>query len=85
MFDKETRTVKVLDLSSCRESLFEGTYRRLLTPTGCELFRAPESFDSTYSKEVDLWAAGVILFLLIFRRHPFHQPGYFNLISMFLF
>ena len=33
---------------------------------------APELFNNTiYSKEIDIWSCGIILYILEFGKHPF--------------
>ena len=46
---------------------------RLFDLVGVGSYLAPEYFsDDGYSSEVDIWAAGVLLFFLILRKYPFN-------------
>ena len=46
---------------------------RLFDLVGVGSFLAPEYFsEDGYGPEVDIWAAGVLLFYLLLRKYPFN-------------
>ncbi len=50
--------------------LFETTFQTEM-PAGTYAYMSPESLNGCYSRQADLWAAGVILYLMIQGRPPF--------------
>jgi serine/threonine protein kinase len=43
---------------------------------GTAIFMAPEQINrKTYSKRVDMWACGIIMYMLIEGRHPLYETG----------
>ena len=61
---------------------------RLKDHCGTEIYMAPEMvMHEDYSKYVDIWAAGVIMYILISGHHPLYDPGddkyiYWNKLQM---
>jgi serine/threonine protein kinase len=49
----------------------------MMTKTGTPLFRAPEIINSlSYSNKVDIWAAGLVLYMLFSGgHHPFREES----------
>lgn len=43
----------------------------LWSNTGSIFYRAPETFGESYDERVDIWAAGIIIYELLFGRVPF--------------
>lgn len=40
--------------------------------TGTPLYAAPERFEAgTYTEQIDMWAAGIVLYMMITGDHPF--------------
>lgn len=49
---------------------------KMFEVVGCATFLAPEYFsEDGYSFEVDIWAAGVLLFYLLVHEYPFKFKG----------
>lgn len=43
---------------------------------GTLLFMAPEQTDYTsYTKKVDIWACGIIMYFMLTGKHPYHTKG----------
>ncbi|EAR85317.1 Serine/Threonine kinase domain protein (macronuclear) [Tetrahymena thermophila SB210] len=74
IYDRDCKKVKIIDLSTCKDNKFS-PHRKLLTVIGNDIYRAPEMFEGAYHQEVDIWAAGLILFQLLFQKHPFFESG----------
>jgi serine/threonine protein kinase len=74
MLDKKRQAIKVLDFSVSK--IQRNSTHSLLTKTGTLQFNAPEIFSSYfYSREVDLWSVGIILYCLISGNCPFQSEG----------
>ncbi|KAL4492449.1 hypothetical protein ABPG72_005584 [Tetrahymena utriculariae] len=74
IYDRDCKKVKIIDFSTCKDNKFS-PHRKLLTVIGNDIYRAPEMFEGAYHQEVDMWAAGIILFQLLFQKHPFFESG----------
>lgn len=78
--DKTTLTVKLADFGLSK--LYAG--QALQTACGTPFYVAPEIlFGTGYGVAVDMWACGVLLYILLSGRLPFHadtDPELFNLI-----
>ncbi len=43
---------------------------------GTFIYMSPEQIEKkTYSKTVDIWSIGIIMFMLLFKKHPFYKNG----------
>ena len=43
---------------------------------GTFIYMSPEQIEKkTYSKSVDIWSIGIIMFMLLFKKHPFYKNG----------
>ncbi|KAL4489293.1 hypothetical protein ABPG72_006357 [Tetrahymena utriculariae] len=67
-------SVKVADFGLGIQYSSEMTYRSFLQQCGTVLFMSPEQLkNQPYSKPVDLWSCGIIMFMILsMGRHPFN-------------
>jgi len=57
-------------------SQFTKRKERMFDIVGCGYFLAPEFFsEDGYGEEIDVWAAGVMLFYLLVNQYPFKAKG----------
>lgn len=49
----------------------------LTRSTGTLAFEAPERLheSSPYTEKVDIWAAGIVLYMMLIGSHPFESKG----------
>lgn len=53
--------------------------RALNEKMGTLLFMAPEQSKSfSYGKKIDIWAVGIIMFMMLEGKHPMHEPNIDN-------
>jgi serine/threonine protein kinase len=53
----------------------------MMTKTGTVAFSAPEIFSSTfYSEKVDVWAAGIVLYMMLCGHVPFQSENALKLV-----
>lgn len=60
--------IKLIDFGF--STLFESPTNLFEDIVGTQVYMAPEIHTNKYGIEVDMWAAGISLFILLFRRHP---------------
>mmetsp|Transcript_14267 Transcript_14267/g.25501 ORF Transcript_14267/g.25501 Transcript_14267/m.25501 type:complete len:363 (+) Transcript_14267:51-1139(+) len=65
----KTRVLKLIDFGLSASLRQDG--RALSTRCGSTMFCAPELLAKKYSKEIDLWSLGVVLYILLTGRAPF--------------
>ncbi|PNX55255.1 calcium-dependent protein kinase 32-like protein, partial [Trifolium pratense] len=65
---KETRPLKVTDF---RSAIFFTPGERLNQIVGNQYYMAPEVLNRNYGPEIDIWSAGVILYILLCGFPPF--------------
>ncbi|CAD8183344.1 unnamed protein product [Paramecium pentaurelia] len=66
--------VKLVDFGVSRRFVSKGQEIDMLTKTGNIFYCAPEIYHkSSYSKEVDIWAIGVIIYQCTFQKLPLHS------------
>lgn len=52
-----------------------------MTKTGTVAFSAPEIFGSSfYSEKVDIWAAGIVLYMMLCGHIPFQSENVMKLV-----
>lgn len=67
-------TLKVTDFGFSR--IIENKDDLMKTEVGTPLYMPPEIIDrKLYDRRLDIWSLGVILFELVFWRHPFFKTG----------
>ncbi|CAD8092184.1 unnamed protein product [Paramecium sonneborni] len=72
--DSQPPHVKIVDFGVSRRFLSKGQEIEMLTKTGNIFYCAPEIYHkNSYSKEVDIWAIGVITYQCIFQKLPLHS------------
>ncbi|CAK76936.1 unnamed protein product (macronuclear) [Paramecium tetraurelia] len=75
--------VKVVDFGVSRRFQSKGQEIEMLTKTGNIFYCAPEIYHkSCYSKEVDIWAIGVIAFQCLFQKLPLHSDEYQDFVEL---
>ena len=67
-------SLKLLDFGLSSDSFEQKSF---LDNCGTLIYMAPEQIDNfTYSKSVDIWSIGIILYILLNKgHHPFHKAG----------
>jgi len=64
--------IKIIDFGFAK---IEVNPHELQTPVGTPAFVAPEVMtQETYSKSVDMWSLGCVLFFMLFGKPPFYSP-----------
>ena len=54
-----------------------------MTKTGTVAFSAPEIFnDSEYNEKVDIWSAGIVLYMMLSGKQPFSSEHIPTLVHM---
>ncbi|CAK85997.1 unnamed protein product (macronuclear) [Paramecium tetraurelia] len=75
--------VKLVDFGVSRRFVSKGQEIDMLTKTGNIFYCAPEIFhSSSYSKEVDIWAIGVIIYQCTFQKLPLHSNELSDFINL---
>ncbi|CAK76798.1 unnamed protein product (macronuclear) [Paramecium tetraurelia] len=75
--------VKIVDFGVSRRFLSKGQEIEMLTKTGNIFYCAPEIYHkASYSKEVDVWAIGVITYQCIFQKLPLHSNEIHDFIEL---
>lgn len=55
----------------------------MMTKTGTVAFSAPEIFTSMYYDEkVDIWSAGVVLYMMLTGQQPFYHENVATLVKL---
>lgn len=81
LFDPEKEHLYLIDLGIITKTVHRGKRRNLWSNNGTSEYKAPEMLlGSSYSENVDMWAAGVVLFELIEGRTPFKEESHFDMI-----
>ncbi|CAD8174792.1 unnamed protein product [Paramecium octaurelia] len=81
--DSSEVRVKVVDFGVSRRFQSKGQEIEMLTKTGNVFYCAPEIYHkSCYSKEVDIWAIGVITFQCLFQKLPLHSDEYQDFVEL---
>lgn len=62
----DVRSVKIIDFGLSRK--ITGTVNSIV---GTPYYVAPEVLDGNYDSKCDIWSLGVIMYVMIFGRHPF--------------
>jgi calcium-dependent protein kinase len=74
LYDAETRTIKLIDFGISKRFIKRGSLIDMWTITGTLYYRAPEMFEGDgYREEVDVWAAGILLYKLVTGKTPFES------------
>lgn len=74
MITKDKSNVKLIDFNIAKK-IPEGDIIMMYTKSaGTLAFAAPERLaeDCRYTEKVDMWAAGIVLFMLLTGHHPFN-------------
>ena len=54
---------------------------RMMTKTGTVAFSAPEIFlQSVYNEKVDVWSAGIVLYMMLCGKQPFYEENIAKLV-----
>ncbi|CAD8174810.1 unnamed protein product [Paramecium octaurelia] len=81
--DSSEVRVKVVDFGVSRRFQSKGQEIEMLTKTGNVFYCAPEIYHkSCFSKEVDIWAIGVITFQCLFQKLPLHSDEYQDFVEL---
>ena len=69
-------TVKLVDFGLSASFRINLTENSLNEKMGTLLFMAPEQERSMqYGKKIDIWACGVVMYMLIEGKHPLYEEG----------
>jgi len=77
LITKDKSRVKLIDFNVAKR-VQEGDMMMMYTKTaGTLAFAAPERLveNCVYTEKVDMWAAGIVLFMLLTGHHPFNTTG----------
>ncbi|CAD8069227.1 unnamed protein product [Paramecium primaurelia] len=81
--DSQSPNVKIVDFGVSRRFLLKGQEIEMLTKTGNIFYCAPEIYHkASYSKEIDVWAIGVITYQCIFQKLPLHSNELHDFIEL---
>lgn len=54
----------------------DGEHLKMMTKTGTVAFSAPEIFkDNDYNEKVDIWSAGIVLYMMLCGQQPFDHEN----------
>lgn len=71
---EDLSTVKIADFGLSAEYAFNSI--DMITRLGTIIYMAPELYGKKmYSKRVDTWALGIIMFILVEGKHPLYEHG----------
>lgn len=73
LYSPVSKTVKIIDFGISRRFRRRGVLFDMWTITGTLYYRAPEMFCGGYREGVDVWAAGVMLYKMIWGVTPFES------------
>jgi len=76
--------IKVSDFGLSRIFQFSSDSERMKTAAGTIAYVAPEVLENIegYNREVDLWSAGVIMYVMLSGYHPFYSENEAEIIEM---
>jgi calcium-dependent protein kinase len=75
-FEDNVKSIKLIDFGISLKK------DELTQIRGSEYYLAPEAFTGAHSRQVDLWAAGVLLYMLVSGRLPFCGHNFHETISL---
>ena len=79
MIVKNDKTLLIIDFNVSRG--YE-PHQRLMTKTGTVQFSAPEIFtQKSYDNKIDVWSAGIILYMMLGGSQPFVHENMSKLIK----
>lgn len=74
LYDRAQGKIWLIDFGVSKIMLERNTVKTMMTNTGTCEYKAPEIYEGgKYSENIDLWAAGVVLYEMVERRLPFSK------------
>ena len=71
LYDSKKKTVKLIDFGISKRFRRRAALIDMWTITGTLYYRAPEMLTGGYREQVDMWAAGILLYKLVTGKTPF--------------
>ena len=73
----DDNNLKICDFGHSQKNNFQ--YKGLFSKRGTPIYMAPELYDDCeYGNNVDIWAIGILTYMLIFNYHPFIKNYFVN-------
>lgn len=74
LYDRQSNKIWLIDFGVSKLMLERNVAKTMMTNTGTCEYKAPEIYDGgRYTENIDLWAAGVVLYEMVERRSPFSK------------
>lgn len=70
LFEKETGCIKLIDFGIAVQKKIPG--EQLTARIGTAYYIAPEVLCKKYDEKCDVWAAGVVLYMMLLKKPPFN-------------
>lgn len=71
----------ILDFNVSSKKASNAELFRMMTKTGTVAFSAPEIFvQNVYDEKVDIWSAGIVLYMMLSGHQPFFEPNVAKLV-----
>lgn len=77
LISDDKKTIKICDFGFAKQ--YDINMKRVSTVCGSPLYMAPEIYQKTgYTNSADVWSLGIILYEMIFGKHPFSSCNDIN-------
>ena len=73
LYDSEKKKIVLIDFEICKQKAEKEFQVEMWSNTSLIYYKAPEMFEGAYNEQIDIWAVGVIAYLLYYGSLPFYS------------
>lgn len=73
MYGSKTGELKIIDFELAKMRKYVNKKLEMWTNTGSLHYKAPEMFKGSYNEAIDMWAVGVVIYEMVYKKLPFHS------------